>query len=91
MPYYYPSDLLYLQMELLLAMEQNWENALVVKVTTGVFQLELAMCVVSFLELQRDVSCFLQLLFVMQTLQHQEFKIQRQIKLQYAWGVKNQV
>ena len=78
-------------MEQLLVMELNWENVLAVTVITGAFQQERAMCVVSYLELQRDVSYFLQLLFVMQTLQHQEFKIQRQIKLQYAWGVKNQV
>ena len=78
-------------MEQLLGMEQNWENVLAVIATTGAFPQGRAMCVVSYLELQRDVSYFLQLLFVMQILQHQEFKIQRQIKLQYAWGVKNQV
>ena len=72
-------------------MELNWENVLAVTVITGASQQERVMCVVSYLELQRDVRYFLQLLFVMQILQHQEFKIQRQIKLQYAWGVKNQV
>ena len=52
-------------MEQLLVMEQNWENVLAVIATTGAFQQERAMCVVSYLEQQRDVSYFLQILFVM--------------------------
>ena len=67
------------------------ETVQLVMEITGVFLLEFVTYVAWYLELPKDAIYFLQLLFVMQILQHQEFKIQRQIKLQYAWGVKNQV
>ena len=61
------------------------------KVTTGVFQLELAMCVDLLTELLKDVISYLQLLCVMLIPARQILKIPPWVKLHNALVVKKMV